>query len=94
MRPEEVYQSSKRYQRYRYLGKDYHVQIDLFQQEIETEDLILLCTNGLWHMVRDERLQSLLAHGGDLQVLARTLVEEANNAGGEGNVSAVVVRAQ
>src|SRR5579884_4125718 len=42
MRPEEVYQSSKRYQRYRYLGKDYHVQVDLFQQEIETEDLILL----------------------------------------------------
>ena len=94
MRPEEIYQSSKRYQRYRYLGKDYHVQVDLFQQEIETEDLILLCTNGLWHMVRDERLQSLLAHGGDLQVLDRTLVEEANNAGGEGNVSAVVVRAQ
>jgi serine/threonine protein kinase len=94
MRPEEVYQSAKRYQRYRYLGKDYHVQVDLFQQEIETGDLIVLCTNGLWHMVRDDRLQSLLAHSRDLQVLAHTLVEEANNAGGEGNASVVVVRAQ
>jgi serine/threonine protein phosphatase PrpC len=94
MRPEEVYKSAKRHQHYRYLGKSYHVPVDLFQQEIETGDLVLLCTDGLWHMVRDERLQELLAQGGDLQLLARALVETANSSGGEGNVSVVVVRSQ
>lgn len=94
MRPEEVYKSAKRHQHYRYLGKSYHVPVDLFQQEIETGDLILLCTDGLWHMVRDERLQELLAQGGDLQLLAHALVEAANSSGGEGNVTVVVVRSQ
>jgi serine/threonine protein phosphatase PrpC len=54
-------------------------------------DVILLCSNGLWHMVRDERLKELLAQGGDPQKLARKLVDEANLSGGEGNVSAIVV---
>ncbi len=45
-------------------------------------------------MLRDARLQELLARDGDPQKLARTLVEEANLAGGEGNVSVILVRVQ
>jgi len=54
----------------------------------------LLCTDGLWRMLWDERIKEILAQGGDPQKLTRTLVDEANLAGGEGNVSAVVVRIQ
>ncbi len=56
-------------------------------------DLLLLCTDGLWSMLSDERLESLLAQDkdGDPQLLARKLVDAANRAGGEGNVSAIVV---
>ena len=45
-------------------------------------------------MVHDERLEDLLAQGqnGDPQKLARTLVDSANLAGGDGNISAIVVR--
>jgi serine/threonine protein phosphatase PrpC len=45
-------------------------------------------------MLRDTRLQELLARDGDPQKLARTLVEEANLAGGEGNASVILVRVQ
>ena len=67
--------------------------VDFFQFALEVNDLVLLCTDGLWHMVRDERMEELIAqdHDGDPQKLARTLVDEANLAGGEGNVSAIVV---
>jgi serine/threonine protein phosphatase PrpC len=94
LKPEEVYQSEKRKQLYRYLGQSGAIQIDFFSRPIEINDLILLCTNGLWHMVRDERLAELLKQGqaGDTQKLARRLVDEANLCGGEGNVSAIVVR--
>ncbi len=94
LEPDELYESSKRNQHYRYLGQAYQVTIDLFQQEIEPDDVVLLCTDGLWHMVRDERIRAILAIGGDTQKLAHALIEAANNAGGEGNVSAIVVRVQ
>ncbi len=61
---------------------------------MEVNDLVLLCTDGLWYMMRDDRIKEILAQGGDPQKLARTLVDEANLAGGEGNVSAIVVGIQ
>lgn len=94
LQPDEVYDSSKNKQLYRFLGQTNHVQVDYFEQTVELNDLILLCTNGLWHMLRDARLEELLARDGDPQKLARTLVEEANLAGGEGNVSVILVRVQ
>jgi len=89
--PDDVRKSPKRNQHYRYLGQNYQVIVDLFQYEVEVDDSILLCTDGLWHMVRNERIQEILARGGDPQKLAHTLVHEANDAGGEGNISAIVI---
>ncbi len=91
LQPDEVYSSAKNKQLYRFLGQSSHLQVDYFESELEANDLVLLCTNGLWHMLRDARLQELLARGGDPQKLARALVDEANHAGGEGNVSVVLV---
>ncbi len=68
------------------------MQVDLFQHQVEVIDLILLCTDGLWRMLPNSRLAELLEQDGDPQKLARTLVDAANLAGGEGNVSAIVVR--
>lgn len=94
LKPEEIYSSAKNKQVYRYLGQVTHIPIDYFECELELNDQVLLCSNGLWHMVRDERIQELLARDGDPQKLARTLVEQANVAGGEGNISAILVRVQ
>jgi len=94
LQPEEIYSNSKSKQLYRFLGQSNQVQADYFVHEVEINDLILLCTNGLWHMLRDARLQELLAQDGDPQKLARSLVVEANLAGGEGNASAILVRIQ
>ncbi|GAC1566427.1 MAG: hypothetical protein NVS3B14_08590 [Ktedonobacteraceae bacterium] len=92
---EEIYTSPKGKKLYRYLGQARLAQIDCFRFQIAVNDLLLLCTDGLWQMLRDERLEELLAKGAaqqsDPQKLARTLVDEANLAGGEGNVSAIVI---
>jgi serine/threonine protein phosphatase PrpC len=57
-------------------------------------DILLLCTNGLWHMLSDEHIKEIVSQGGDPQKLARILVDESNLAGGEGNVSAIVIGIQ
>jgi serine/threonine protein kinase len=92
--PGQIHKNAKSNQHLRYLGHTYQVSIDLFQCSVEPDDLVLLCTNGLWHMLSDKQLKTLLAPGGDPQKLARTLVDAANSAGGEGNVSAIVVHVQ
>lgn len=94
LKPDDVYSSAKNKQLYRFLGQSSQVQTDYFERKVEANDLVLLCTNGLWHMLRDNRLQELLARDGDPQKLARTLVDEANHAGGEGNVSVILIRVQ
>ena len=94
LKPEEVYTSPKGKHLYRYLGQANRFQIDFFHFPVELNDLVLLCTDGLWRMLRDERIKEILAQGGDPQKLARTLVDESNLAGGEGNVSAIVIRIQ
>lgn len=95
-KPDEIYTSPKGKQLYRYLGQPHLTQIDTFHIPVALNDVVLLCTDGLWHMLRDERLEALLSHwqasaSADPQQLARTLVDEANEAGGEGNISAIVV---
>jgi serine/threonine protein phosphatase PrpC len=94
-KPEDIYTSPKGKKLYRYLGQARLMQIDSFQLPVAASDLVLLCTDGLWNMLSDERLGELLARGiaqgADTQKLARTLVDEANLAGGEGNVSAIVI---
>jgi serine/threonine protein phosphatase PrpC len=77
-----------------YLGQDTRIPIDYFHTHAKLNDLLLLCTNGLWHMLPDEHIKEILAQGGDPQKLARILVDEANLAGGEGNVSVIVVGIQ
>ena len=74
-----------------YLGQDTRIPIDYCHTQANLNDLLLLCTNGLWHMLPDEHIKDILAQGGDPQKLARILVDEANLAGGEGNVSVIVV---
>jgi serine/threonine protein kinase/serine/threonine protein phosphatase PrpC len=94
LQPDELYTSSKNKQLYRFLGQSGHVQLDYFECDLEVNDQVLLCTNGLWHMLRDTRLEERLSHGGDPQKLARALVSEANRAGGEGNVSVILIGIQ
>jgi len=92
LRADEVYKSPKRNQHYRYLGNTHQVQVDLFQQDVEADDLLMLCTDGLWNMVPDTRIAEFLAQGGDLTMLARLLIEQASRNNGEGNASVLIIR--
>ncbi len=94
LQPQKVAQNAKRKQLYRYLGQNYVVPIDLFQCDTEPNDLILLCTNGLWHMLSDDQIKALIEQEEDPQKLSFMLVEAANSAGGYGNTSVIAIRVQ
>jgi protein phosphatase len=90
--PEEAERHPQRSVITRALGADDTVDVDVLRVPVETGDLILLCSDGLTGMVGDAELARILRGGGELNHLAQQLVTAANKAGGEDNITAVLLR--
>jgi len=54
-------------------------------------DKLLLCTDGLWEMVRDTEIQRIISSPVDPSAVSTLLVQAALAGGGNDNVSVVVV---
>ena len=95
LRPEDIYTHPRRNEITRNLGFRPEVQVDYFQQELAPHDALLLCCDGLWEMLHDEGIADvLLSNFGDVQTVCDALIKRANQAGGEDNISVVLVRAE
>ena len=77
----------------RALGMQDAVAVDVCTEGVEAGDVYVLCSDGLNGMVSDERILDLV-HGadGDIERAAKGLVAEANQNGGEDNVTVVLVQ--
>jgi protein phosphatase len=76
----------------RALGTEEEVQIDTFSLAAKPGDVLLLCTDGLNTMVSEQVIAEALGSPTEAADVARRLVRAALKAGGEDNVTAVVVR--
>src|ERR671935_212195 len=74
----------------RVLGTDPEVDVDTATVETRAGDLFLLCSDGLYSMVGNNRILQLVErHRGDLDAAAKALVAAANKVGGEDNITVV-----
>lgn len=76
----------------RALGAGAEVEPDVREFELNPDETLLLCTDGLSRLVNDSDIAKTILAAADAQSAANQLVALANERGGQDNITAVVVR--
>jgi protein phosphatase len=76
----------------RCLGNKEDVEPELYVGTIQEGDIYLLCSDGLWGCVPDEKIGAVIRSTRDLEAACQLLIDAANEAGGPDNISALLVR--
>ncbi len=88
--PEEARKHSLRNVILRAVGTEETLAVDLLRGRSLSEDLLLLCSDGLTGLVADEDIQDLLLQPMSLEQKADRLIQAANAAGGTDNITVVL----
>lgn len=77
---------------YRTIGTDENIKVDTFRVELKKGGNLMLCTDGLWGEVSDEKIHQTVFSGKDARTASEELVRMANAHGGKDNITAIVVK--
>ena len=77
----------------RSVGFEQQVQVDLMGLEIEPEDVLVICCDGLSNLVDDPEILAIVGES-TLDLAPARLVALANDRGGDDNITVIVIRAQ
>jgi len=89
---EEAAVSSARNVLTRSLGRDLFLDVDSSEHDIQPEDVLVLCCDGLYHSVGAADLAAIAGEGGNLEKAAQRLVDLANERDGDDNISVQLIR--
>ena len=76
----------------RAMGAEENVEADYYQTELEEGDVIILCTDGLYNEVSEERINQMINTAAGMQDLAERMVDEANLSGGSDNITVICIK--
>jgi protein phosphatase len=75
----------------RAVGAEERVDIDFFDYELNKNDYVLLCSDGLTNMVSDQEINRILRSDSSLSEKAELLKKRANDAGGSDNITVIII---
>jgi protein phosphatase len=73
-------------------GTERGVQVELHSLDLQIDDALLICSDGLTEMVSEEHIAAVLQNEHDPRRACERLVAEANGLGGNDNVTVIVTR--
>lgn len=76
----------------RAVGAEYAVEADEFQLDIKKDDIILMCTDGLYGEVPDEEIIDVLKEENAMGEKCRKLIDMANENGGNDNITIICLK--
>ncbi len=74
------------------LGPDPHVKVDLTRQELRTGDMLVMCSDGLSGLVKNDDMLRIVTGNTDLVAICKELIDLANTRGGPDNITCIVAR--
>ncbi len=90
--PEEIFTHPRRNVITRSLGNRPEVEVDLWARTVQDGDRLLLCSDGLWEMLRDPgAIAEILSGSDNPKSTVEQFIIAANRAGGVDNIGVVVV---
>ena len=75
----------------RAIGAEKTVEPDYFQVTMEDDEIIMLCSDGLYNMVSEYTMKAVINSVGTLRSKAEKLIDLANEAGGKDNIAVVLI---
>jgi len=76
----------------RAVGYELDLEVDTYEIDFIENDVVLLCTDGLTNMLNEEEILDIIIKIQDPQVACDTLIQNANNKGGEDNITVIIGR--
>ncbi|MET0751239.1 MAG: Stp1/IreP family PP2C-type Ser/Thr phosphatase [Solirubrobacterales bacterium] len=76
----------------RALGPEAEVEVDTFSFSARPGDVVVLCSDGLTTMIKDDEIAAIIGRSESLDEAVRALVEAANERGGRDNITVVAFR--
>jgi protein phosphatase len=73
------------------LGLELFIQPDIFKVQVEEEDVLILCTDGVWTVIEDEELAEFLKTKNSPEKLCKHIVELALERDSDDNLSVIVL---
>ena len=92
MTPEQAQNSAIQNIIIRALGSDDTVEPDLSELKAELGDTLLLTSDGLTHLVPDEKILEVVEKAPSLQEACNGLINEAKSRGGQDNITCILIR--
>jgi protein phosphatase len=92
MTAEEAERSERRNIILQALGPEANVVIDLTHQQVRRGDVLILCSDGLSGLVRDEQIAEVVSEARDMCEVCDRLIAAANGNGGPDNITVVAAR--
>jgi serine/threonine protein phosphatase PrpC len=89
--PAEAQQHPQRNVLYRALGQSDELTVETYYRRLAGVSHLLLCSDGLWGLVPDAEIVRILRTVPGAQAACEALIDAANDAGGEDNITAILL---
>ena len=73
------------------LGLELFVQPDVFEVQVQDDDKIIFCSDGVWSVIDDDEFGTLASKAVSAEQLNQTIIDLAMNRGSDDNVSAMTI---
>lgn len=89
---EQALQHPQRHMLTRALGTERSVEVDVYQEPVQANDFLLLCTDGLTRYLGQEDLLNIIISAKDIDAAVRALMEKALQGGGADNITIILAQ--